>query len=310
MKGVEARRRETLEFSAKAQIKLFEMLLLEDKSLPEVIEFVNGLKEYVQSSMTKEEVTLQIKLSKDVSLYDKQKKDDFGNVVKVIESKLAHVKVAKWLREQSIKENGMNTWEKGCYVKYIVTKGYGGIEATSIYNYENNYDAVYYWNVKVFALLQRILLVVYPFFDWEQFLIEVTKASRKKIKKSDLDTSIFDALGMPAEQREELLLGKEDKDFALMKTRIAHSKQKRYKMNWTFPRVNKNFTLEQQLKKIESEIKELRENTSEANADEEAVDIYHAAETLLRNHFAGREQVLDQVVTQAIAKNTARGKYV
>lgn len=178
--GLEARRRETLPLAAKAQVELFHDLLIHKLSPTELIEKIEKLKNKIAKGMSKEELTLQIKLSKDVDLYDKKVKDEFGEVTEVKESKLAHVKVAKWLREQGIKEKGMNSWEKGCYIRYVVIDHKPKIEAISVYQFNGKYDAAYYWNVKVYAILQRILEVVYPEYAWDQHLIEVPKKPRKK----------------------------------------------------------------------------------------------------------------------------------
>ena len=98
-----------------------------------------------------------------------------------IASKLPHVKVANYLKGNGIKENGYNSWEKGCYVKYIVTgKERGkGITACSIYNYENNYSPEYYWDVKIYAILERVLSSVFPKHNWNQYYQE----EKKKILK-------------------------------------------------------------------------------------------------------------------------------
>lgn len=186
--GLEAKRRETLKFTAKNQIKMIEMLLLEKASAETIIKWLEELKEYVLSGkMTKEEVMLQIKLSKHVDDYRKVKKDkktkepildEEGKPV-MLPSSLAHIKVANWLRENGIKENGLNTWEKGSYVKYIVIDGSKKLEATSIYNYEDNYDPTYYWDVKVYAPLQRVLEEVFPEVEWADLLV---KEARKKTK--------------------------------------------------------------------------------------------------------------------------------
>jgi DNA polymerase I len=180
-KGIEARRRETLPITAKAQEELLHKVMLEDLSKEEVIDWLLKLKEKVYTSMTKEELTLQIRLSKDCDDYDKKIKDGDDNVVGVKESKLPHVKVAKWLQANNIKENGQNAWEETAYVKFIITEGFNGVDATSIYNYNNFYDRDYYWSVKVYAPLYRLLIVIFPEHDWLQYDID-EKALKKQRK--------------------------------------------------------------------------------------------------------------------------------
>lgn len=194
LKGVEANRRECLPFAAKCQIKMFDNLLVKEKDIDWFINWIQNLRTYVQEKLIKEDVTLQIRLSKHIDDYQKKVKDQFGNVTDLKPSKLAHVKVGNYLRDENILENGYNSWEKGCYVKYIVTQGYGGIEAASIYNYEEgSYDPVYYWNVKVYAMLQRILEVVYPDHDWDQYMLDKPKRKRVSKKQITIDSAIEEA---------------------------------------------------------------------------------------------------------------------
>lgn len=189
--GLEARRRETLPFSAKKQIEMLDLLMIKKYNSKQIIEWIEELKEYVLSGkMTKEEVMLQIKLSKHVDEYQKKAKDrktkepildDNGKQV-LLPSPLAHIKVANYLKDNGIKENEANTWEKGCYIKYIIINQYPKLEAKSIYQLEEGeYDRNYYWNVKVFAMLQRTLEVAMPEVNWEDYLVEVRRTRKKKI---------------------------------------------------------------------------------------------------------------------------------
>jgi len=188
--GLEARRRETLPFSAQKQTELLDLLMLKKATVNDIKLWVENLKEYVLSGkMTKEEVMLQIKLSKHVDEYQKKKKnkktkevelDDDGNEI-LLPSVLAHIKVANWLKENGIKENNLNTWEKGCYIKYIIINQSPKLEAKSIYQLEEGeYDRNYYWDVKVFAMMQRVLEVAFPEFDWSSYLVNVKRTKGKK----------------------------------------------------------------------------------------------------------------------------------
>ncbi len=188
--GLEARRRETLPFSAKYQTELLDLLILKKASAERVIKWVEKLRDYVLGgNMTKEEVTLQIKLSKHVDEYRKVKKDkktkepilDEDGKEILLPSVLAHVKVAVYLQENGIKENGANTWEKGSYVKYIIINQFPKLEAKSaLLIEEGEYNKDYYWNVKVFAMMQRVLDVAFPDIEWSQFLTEVKRTRKKK----------------------------------------------------------------------------------------------------------------------------------
>lgn len=185
--GMEAKRRETLPLAADSQVYLFELLMIKEASLDSILKWLLELKMKVTESLTIKDVTLQIKLAKDVENYDKEITNEDGIIIGKKESKLAHVKVAKWLRDNNIQEDGLNSWEKGCYVKYIVINHKPKVEAISRYQYEDVYDSAYYWNVKVYAILQRILEAAFPDHNWEQYLIEVPKPPRKKKAKEQKD---------------------------------------------------------------------------------------------------------------------------
>jgi len=187
--GLEARRRETIPLAAKKQVEMLEMILLKNAQAKDMINWVLDFKNLVTSGeLTAEEVTAQIKLSKDCEKYDKY--DEDGELV--TESKLPHVKVAKWLRDNNMEEDGMKPWEKGGYIKYIVTSKIRGqgINAVSPLNYEEGgYDVAYYWNTKFYRMLERILTVVFPEHDWKQYEID-TKIQRGPTKEEIAEQKI------------------------------------------------------------------------------------------------------------------------
>ncbi len=45
-------------------------------------------------------------------------RERLGEVIETKESKLPHIKVAKWLKKNGMKNDRDNSWEKGQYVKY------------------------------------------------------------------------------------------------------------------------------------------------------------------------------------------------
>jgi len=99
-------------------------------------------------------------------------------------------------------------------------------------------------------------------------------------------------------------------------------------MNWIFPKIKTPNDVPQQVKKIGAEIAELNEvfesyrklkgaglaadadlQDAISRSDEEAVDVLHAAETMIRIKFAGREKELDEIVAAVIEKNKKRDYY-
>lgn len=80
-------------------------------------------------------------------------------------------------------------------------------------------------------------------------------------------------------------------------------------MNWTFPKIRFKKTELEQIEKVAEETEEFLLEHDAHLKDLEALDVYHAAETLLRIRFEGREDELDSLVQKVITKNRARGKY-
>lgn len=74
-----------------------------------------------------------------------------------------------------------------------------------------------------------------------------------------------------------------------------------------FPKIRTTRTSEEQANKVVDEFKELEETGFED--DEEVIDILHAAETLVRVHFEGRENIFEELVKRVITKNRKRGYY-
>lgn len=195
--GIEAKRRETLPFGGNAQLEMFNKLLLEDFTGNQIWDWVQDLQDRVinQGVLKKEDLVLQVKLSKSLDDYRKKVKDKFGNIIDYKPSKLAHVNVALWLKENGITDNGRNTWEPGEYVKFIISKGYHGIEAVSVYNYTPGVeDRRYYWNVKIWALLERPLLELFPELDWDSFTIKVEKPKKEKVVREKKKKKIQEGL--------------------------------------------------------------------------------------------------------------------
>jgi len=191
--GLEARKRDTLQITVQKQTEFLENVMLNNYDLDQTIDWILDLKKYVLShQMTRDEVMLQIKLSKHVDEYMKKKKNKKTKAVELDEngkeillpSSLSHIKVANWLKENNIRENGNNTWEKGSYVKFVVVDGSKKLESVSIHNYEDGqYDAAYYWDVKIFAPIQRILNVVFPEHDWTDYYVNKPRAKRARKPK-------------------------------------------------------------------------------------------------------------------------------
>ena len=78
---------------------------------------------------------------------------------------------------------------------------------------------------------------------------------------------------------------------------------------FTFPEIKTTRNMEQRLQKILDEVKEYETAETDAERDQEAVDILHSVETFLRGRFAGREFRLSGIIAEVYNKNKKRGYY-
>ena len=76
-------------------------------------------------------------------------------------------------------------------------------------------------------------------------------------------------------------------------------------MRHLFPEIQTTRTNTEQAQKVINEVNEFLASKT----DEEAIDILHAAETLMRVHFKGREKDLDNFIKIVMLKNMDRGYY-
>lgn len=80
-------------------------------------------------------------------------------------------------------------------------------------------------------------------------------------------------------------------------------------MKFNFPEIKTTRNLEERVQKVQDELNEFKEASSEQHKDEEMIDILHSVETLIRLRFKDREQILDFKIREVISKNTKRGYY-
>lgn len=78
---------------------------------------------------------------------------------------------------------------------------------------------------------------------------------------------------------------------------------------YNFPEIKTTRTIEERIMKVKDELKEFEEAKTQDKKDEEAVDILHSVETLLRGNFEGREDTLNYLIKKVFSKNNLREYY-
>lgn len=163
--GFEAIKRDTVPIGATAQMHLFDMIIKNDMPLETIIEWLLQLKKKVLAGdCTTEEITMYKKLTKNPKEFVAFTK---GGKMPI------HVQIYL-----DTKDKLKDDLHVGSYIPFIVTvaKPQTGVHPQF---YNGEYDRTYYWNTRIYALLQRVLEVAYPDHNWEQYE-ELTEAQIKR----------------------------------------------------------------------------------------------------------------------------------
>lgn len=153
-RGTENIKKDTIEYTRYIYIQLLQKLLREGLGCSEMQSWVELLKKDVQHRhFSKEELIITQKISKPIAEY---------------KTMTYHTKIAKRLIEQDIipdAEGGKHG--HGARIQYIVVKK--GKIALLPEEFTGEFDREYYWEIKIYAPIQRVLASVFPSFNWNQY---------------------------------------------------------------------------------------------------------------------------------------------
>jgi DNA polymerase, archaea type len=149
-RGLDYIKKSSISIAAVAQKKLIDHLLFDNFTVFDCEKFINEIMNRIKiGEIDIKDLIIQIKLNKPIHEYT---------------SRLPHVIVAK----EMIAKNGMLESNEIDYIvidaknkKYVVPK-----------DYENHFDRSYYWNNRVYPMLERLLEVVYPRNDWKRYHVK------------------------------------------------------------------------------------------------------------------------------------------
>jgi DNA polymerase elongation subunit (family B) len=168
--GFEAVKRDPVKLGADAQMHLFDMIIKNDSDFDSVLTWLLQLKKKVMAGdVNPEQITIYKKLTKPPK--------DF----------VAYRKGGKLPAHAQIYLDTLNKLkdplEVGSYIPFIITQGKPLVGVHPEF-FDGDYDRVYYWNTRIYAILKRVLEVAYPEHDWEQYE-ELTEAQIKRKKKAE-----------------------------------------------------------------------------------------------------------------------------
>lgn len=167
-KGLEDIKKNTIRITKLKMRELIVMITKDDKTLPEVIVWLEKLRKYVFESdkITVKDICITTRLSKPTFKY---------------KSKSAHV----FLAEELIKQNRLqqpsdseNSW--GTRLTYVIKSTTPSQKAVHIDDFDGVWDKNYYWDIQIYAPMMRMLQVIWPEEDWKKYsTIELAKRKRK-----------------------------------------------------------------------------------------------------------------------------------
>lgn len=170
--GFECVKRDTVPIGATKQMELFDMIIKNDMPFESVLGWLEELQKYVMDGKcTPEEITMYKKMTKAPKEFSAVQK---GGKVPI------HVQIF-----MDTEGKLTDALEVGSYIPFVVTQG-KPLDGVHPEFYEGDYDRHYYWNNRIYPLLQRVLEVAYTEHDWEQYVVLTEKqklAAEKKAKR-------------------------------------------------------------------------------------------------------------------------------
>jgi DNA polymerase elongation subunit (family B) len=168
VKGLEYVKRDTIPLAKKWQKELLDLFINHNNDLDFYIKWVEGkLNDFFQENFSMEDITIRKKMTKRPESYK-------ANIP-------AHVKVAIEMKKRE------QEYYIGMYVPYIVIseKPIDAIHPEWIKTEpEKGYkpSPIYYWDKQVYSICERILAVVFPKYDWDQYTTKIKERRDKKFK--------------------------------------------------------------------------------------------------------------------------------
>jgi len=187
-----------------------------------IIELINMI---IDGDMTKQQAKLWVETLKNKLFYGTITPDDIITMIKVSKptdkyvAKPVHVRLAERLIAEGkllpIVE-GKRTW--GTRLDYIIVKDHatGKQEGVLLEEFNGNWDKDYYWDVQVFAPIQRILDVAWPDEDWSVY--EVGLSEKREADMQKKEKKIVKILDSERECREKIEATRLSKEEKLAKT--------------------------------------------------------------------------------------------
>lgn len=164
--GFEVIKRDTIKYGADCQMQLFDMIIKNDADLDAIEKWLKGhMRHILEGEVPVEEITVYKKLTK--------KPEEFVAFAKGAKLPI-HAKVYLDAKDK------VPDLAVGSYIPFVIICGkpLDGIHPSE---FSGNFDRGYYWNTRIYALLQRVLEVAFPDVNWDQYeYVDPNKPKRVK----------------------------------------------------------------------------------------------------------------------------------
>lgn len=166
-KGLENVRKSSILYTRKKVTECLDLITRKDKNAEEMEEWVKNVKDEVfNCDLSAEDLAITIKMSKPTSEY-------------ILRS--PHVRLAeKLIEEHKILETKArkNVW--GEKIDYIIVDSNDENAVILAEDFQGQWDRRYYWDVRIYTPLMRILCVVFPNIDWMRYNINLTEKFQRQ----------------------------------------------------------------------------------------------------------------------------------
>lgn len=150
-RGIEVIQKSTIEYTRKRLEELFNYIMVENKSEEYIANFIDVLyKETIKKEFDIKDITISQKVNKPINSY---------------KTSLPHMRLARKLIEQGKMLDIIEEKHSWSQIKYVITS-FKRKEEILIEDYNGDFDRDYYWRVKIFAPMQRVLRIVFPTNNW------------------------------------------------------------------------------------------------------------------------------------------------
>ncbi len=172
-RGIETVKKNTIEYTRRNLNDMINMIVKENKTVKEIKKWLKELKnEVLTGELSKEELTIKTKITKPTYKY---------------KSKPVHVQLAeKMIEDGKILQptEGKHSW--GEPILYIITQTKPKQKAVHVDDFNGEWDRKYYWDVQIYAPINRILKAVWPDKNWDEHnILLMEKLEIKKIKEAE-----------------------------------------------------------------------------------------------------------------------------